>query len=82
MNKSSKLSAKFYKIVQNDVPYANSVVNTINENLNEEVSSLFANLHFKCPTKLYNVCLIYFQITWIIAEIGASFVLVQFFFYN
>ena len=29
--KSSKLGAKCYKIVQNDVPYANSVVNTINE---------------------------------------------------
>ena len=31
INNSSKLGAKFYKIVQNDVPYANSVVNTINE---------------------------------------------------
>ena len=29
INKSSKLGAKCYKIVQNDVPYANSVVNTI-----------------------------------------------------
>ena len=31
MNKSCKLGANCYKIVQSDVPYANSVVNTINE---------------------------------------------------
>ena len=37
MNKSSKLGFKCYKIAQNDVPCANSIVNTINENL------LFAN---------------------------------------
>ena len=32
MNKSSKSGAKSYKSLQNDVPYANSVVSTINEN--------------------------------------------------
>ena len=39
-----------------------------------EVSALFANLLFKCLTKLQNVCLIYFQITWMIAEIRVQFV--------
>ena len=31
INKSNKSGAKCYKIVQNDVSYANSLVNTINE---------------------------------------------------
>ena len=66
-------------MVQNDPPNANSVVNTMNKNKIRKFLH-YLQTYISSAQQIFRVFLVDFEITWMIAEIRASFGLVQFFF--